>query len=441
MLPKRIAIAVSLVVAGCGLSSAARASEPFPDNCRFEMAASLPMTYEGGHINVAVEANGKPFKFIIDTGGWASAISEKTATALGLRQYNFNGVKLIDAGGKSADHAVTLDTLKLGDEMARHIRMMVFTGHDGLIAPDLLRNFDLDFDFGANKLNLLKPHPCADHVVYWTDDFVEVPMALSDQGHIRFPIALDGQDLKAMLDTGAPHTMIDGDTSKGGKTPPETSLTFSLRGGNGGALEAAPQLFQSLRVGKFQWDDPVLLVSSKASGWHTDGADVLFGLNELRRLHLFIDYKHRKLYVSRAGGAPAATPASLVTPSAGAMTMIEPQEAVAKAQTGDTPVSGVFHLTVRATGRSNNVTYLDSETDFHDPRNLGVDLTVPAFLRLKAEYGQDPDAFLKDKEIAVTGAVRRVKIAVHHNGAPDTFYYQTHILVSDPGQIRVIPKG
>src|ERR1700744_2956847 len=45
----------------------------------------------------------------------------------------------------------------------------------GVLGADLLSHFDVDFDFGANKLNLFQPSSCGDRAVYWSDTYAHFP--------------------------------------------------------------------------------------------------------------------------------------------------------------------------------------------------------------------------------------------------------------------------
>jgi hypothetical protein len=69
--------------------------------------------------------------------------------------------------------------------------------------------------------------------------------------------------------------------------------------------------------------------------------------------------------------------------------------------------------------------YLDSEEDFHDPRNLGVVVTRAGAAKLKAAGIADPAGHFKAKTVRVTGTV------ILKEERP-------RIEVDDPGQIEVV---
>jgi hypothetical protein len=71
--------------------------------------------------------------------------------------------------------------------------------------------------------------------------------------------------------------------------------------------------------------------------------------------------------------------------------------------------------------------YLDSEEDFHDPKNLAVVIPQAGAARFKEAGIEDPAAHFKGKTLRVTGTVTRKD-------------ERPRIEVDDPGQIRVVEK-
>ena len=85
----------------------------------------------------------------------------------------------------------------------------------GVLGPDILRNYDVDMDFGARKLQLISPDHCEGKVVYWTAPTVAiVPMRLAQDGKTVISVKLDGQQLDAVINTGAPNTILNLDVAE-----------------------------------------------------------------------------------------------------------------------------------------------------------------------------------------------------------------------------------
>ena len=71
--------------------------------------------------------------------------------------------------------------------------------------------------------------------------------------------------------------------------------------------------------------------------------------------------------------------------------------------------------------------YLDSETDFRDPKNLGIVINQAGAAKFKEAGIDDPAVHFKDKTIRVSGTVTK-----EDNRA--------RIVVDDPKQIRIVEK-
>lgn len=300
-LPRSILLALIIVL---GWSTAAPAVEPFPERCKLVRQASLPFTLSHGHIVVDAAVNDHPLRFMVDTGGVFSSITNEAAQAIGLHPAPIGrAFDIRDAGGAEASHYARIKYLSLANFRSENLTLMIShlsRGEDGLLAPDLLRNFDIELDFATGTMNLFKQPRCDEHVVYWTDDFARLPMRITNQGHIRIPVIVNGQPVEATLDTGSPYTLIGDNAAKAivGEDK-ETGQSLSLSGGAGGKINGAGITPDSVIIGKFQWVSPVLIATSNKAGWHADGSEMLLGLDFLHDLHLFIDYKGEQLYVSK----------------------------------------------------------------------------------------------------------------------------------------------
>lgn len=287
-----------------GWSATAQAVEPFPAECKLVLQASLPFAIGGGHIVVDAAVNDHPLHFMVDTGGVFSAISNQAAQAIGLHPAPISQrFDILDAGGAEITEYARIRYLTLSRFRSENLTLMISgmaPGEDGILAPDLLRNFDIELDFATRTMNLFKPPRCDDHVVYWTDDFVRLPMKITDQGHIQIPVTLNGTTIKATIDTGAPATLIGDNAAKAiiGEGI-ETGQTRSFWGGAGGKVIGTVVMPDSFTIGKFKWLSPSLVSTPDKTGWHKDGSEMLLGLDILHDLHVFIDYKGGALYVSK----------------------------------------------------------------------------------------------------------------------------------------------
>ncbi len=97
---------------------------------------------------------------------------------------------------------------------------------------------------------------------------------------------------------------------------------------------------------------------------------------------------------------------------------------------------GVFVMTVRASGRQGSSLYLNSESDYRDPRNLSLEVRPVAQAQLESRLGASPEIALRGRTIRVDGEARRVRIDFTADGRPTgKYYYQTHVVVERGEQL------
>jgi predicted aspartyl protease len=278
-------------------------AEPWPADCKLKLAASLPFTMEHGHILIAVQLNDKPRTFVVDTGGFLSSVSQRVVEDQSLKTHLINdNLNITGIGGQRSERYVIADTLSFGQLRAQSVRLVVSPTRakndiDGLIAPDYLRNFDIEFDFANQRMNLFQPHPCSDRTVYWTDHYTTLPLDITPQGHVRVRATLDGEDFEALVDTGSPATLIGARTATAKFEVTSSGEALGLSGASGGMASASLHRFHNLGLGNIIISNPTFLVSSDET-WKSDSSDLLLGLNELSKFHIFLAYRSRALYLS-----------------------------------------------------------------------------------------------------------------------------------------------
>src|ERR1700744_517168 len=108
-------IAAVLMLAAPLIPHAAHAQGEWPDDCKLVRMAQLPMTLEEDHISIPAQVNGKDVTLAIDTGGFASSLTDEATERLGLVRHRMNSVIIRDMGGKVADEYVGVEKFRLGN--------------------------------------------------------------------------------------------------------------------------------------------------------------------------------------------------------------------------------------------------------------------------------------------------------------------------------------
>lgn len=116
---------------------------------------------------------------------------------------------------------------------------------------------------------------------------------------------------------------------------------------------------------------------------------------------------------------------------------IAPMEAIRAANEDPTHgVRGDFIITVKAQAVLENHVYLNSELDYRDQRNLTIRMPLAMVPVLEEHLGVE-FGHLKNRRLVVSGVAKRVRIDFIDDGGPTgKYYYQTHVRVNKPSQIR-----
>ena len=132
---------------------------------------------------------------------------------------------------------------------------------------------------------------------------------------------------------------------------------------------------------------------------------------------------------------------SLALPGNGwsALRTVKPEKAVmAAARAGPEGFGGVFKMTVAAVGHQGGKVFLNSQSDYRDPRNLTIAMTEATAEEVERKAGLSDASGLIGRKIYVRGSARTVRVNFIVDGRPSgKYYYQTHVAVSDPVQIAV----
>jgi predicted aspartyl protease len=296
---------------------------------------------------VPVSLNGIPKLFLLDTGGDVTQISGEVAEELKLTKQDSN-LKLLDMYGHASNKMVRIDKFALGRLHGENVYMAIQpnpnfgkgTRYVGLFGPDMMGRYDVDIDFGSYKMNYFSPEHCPGHVVYWPHAALAITPMTFHNRHIRLPVRVDGKELRAEIDTGATNTTMMATAAKRlFDIVPETSGNVPLN--TQGMAAAFGRVFSTLDFEGVAVNNPHIvivpdLLGSKDpnNGFQTgsrakmvdddvDRADMLIGMDILKKLHLYIAFDENRIYISEAstppklpdGAAAAASAAAATTPA------------------------------------------------------------------------------------------------------------------------------
>jgi predicted aspartyl protease len=376
-----------------------QALTPQEDCATPEIATSLQMIHlvsrDGDLVPVGV--NGTTRNFLLDTGAYVTQIQRPVAEERGLTILQ-GKTSIYDLTGKvSHDEAAirdfTVGRLR-GNDTSLPVSPDVESARtsDGFFAMDHMLGYDIDLDFGTDRLTLYSQAHCPRAVPYWAMTATAIIPITMENNHIIVPVTLDGKPFRAWLDTGSTFSALDMDNAQslygltmGSADTPEN-----------GALNEQPDLrtyahsFKRLNFGDVTIGNPRLTIIPPAmkealernrSGPATvfrpklDTPDLIVGMDVLRKLHLYIAPAEQRIYISRASEPTAEAKALQAS--------LQPQTAL-KARFAQVAAKQIAEMT---------------KIIAQDPKN------VPALNErcyLKAALKQDMDAALADCDLAVS---------------------------------------
>lgn len=191
--------------------------------CTVEKRAAVSFAPVANRILVPLTINGISANVILDTGAARSLVTPGAVHRLALATDEWIATTMRGVGGIVAHPNADPRSLALGDvPLYRHtvthdISLLVAAIRgslppglvvDGLLGRDLLSSFDLELDIPAHRLTLYDVRECSGQFVPWTGGFATLPAAIPTTNAMVVPITVDGQRLRALLDTGATSSLI-----------------------------------------------------------------------------------------------------------------------------------------------------------------------------------------------------------------------------------------
>lgn len=287
-----------------------------PKPCQRYRLASLDIVYDaGGRPTVEATVNGTKVHMLVDTGAIDSELSFATVQRLKLRTERLEmDARVYDAGGVPIISRATADTFSIGVMSGTNWPFLVSPEHsvalaeddDGVLGPDILAQYDVEFDFGANKINIFTHDECPGRVAYWTQQpFGTLPFDM-DGYHMLARATLDGESVDVMIDTGASvSNMTDKTAREIMSTKPDPARMKQVEFDVGDSESHYLYQFKMLDLNGLKIENPEFLIyperNAAIANLSNRRPTVVLGLSTLRQLHLYIAYREKVMYFTPAG--------------------------------------------------------------------------------------------------------------------------------------------
>ena len=200
-----------------------------------EYRSTVPFEASDNRPILEVRINGQktPLKFVLDTGSGMSVISELTAKRLGIKPVAKGGLaRAVGGGGKFEIVYGFLDSIEIGNAKVSNVPVYIrrfFDDHlpvDGYLGLSVVSKFLTSIDYGIRRMSLVRQHQI-EELATWTtvrpsetvqsllpvapnDGACEVPLRTTSSGFLSGEVGLDGfnKNVNFIIDTAASITVI-----------------------------------------------------------------------------------------------------------------------------------------------------------------------------------------------------------------------------------------
>lgn len=276
-------------------------------------SAEVPLQFDGTYLLVPTSLGNLRATFIVDTAANASVISPATRDAIGLTQSDGQAVDVTGAGGEVKYQALEVPEFGVGGYSRPNFGVVVIDlsrfkknpaqPYAGILGNNFLSDFDVEINVPASKLRLYPHRPDGSASTLKLDERSSVPNEAADKGFIVLKVLIEGKPVTAIIDTGAPTSVLNWAAARQAGVTTETKGLKRREKGTGGlgSQVADTYLYRFKRVTagrtKFKVGEVRIADLSvfKTLGLG-DKPAMLFGVDMLRDRALFVSYSTKKLY-------------------------------------------------------------------------------------------------------------------------------------------------
>jgi Flp pilus assembly protein TadD/predicted aspartyl protease len=269
--------------------------------------AIVPFSLEGNRpvIELKLNQNPRPLRFVLDTGSGISVVSDKTAKEFGIRQITRGGhAKGIGGNGKFEIVYGLVREIEIGGINIRNVPVYIRKFHsgsnpvDGYIGLSLISKFLTTIDYGEKTFLLTKKSD--DTRAFRDSPERSLPLRLTSSGFLSGEVQLDGVELPLnfIVDTGASVSVISDELAKfDALSPFENDEKLRVIGSAGITDEVPTFNLRRVTFGEHSQKDIMAValdlgIITEASGFEQAG---ILGGNFLRNYRLTFDFKNSRV--------------------------------------------------------------------------------------------------------------------------------------------------
>ncbi|TMH66783.1 MAG: hypothetical protein E6H55_01165 [Betaproteobacteria bacterium] len=314
-----IATAIIGVAIASGICTAA------PSECKFMRIAEWPVRLEHNKLIVDGAINGRKIGIMLDTGAGQSLILRSAAIRLGLTLRRASRYRLFGLGGETDVEVAQLDEFKIGQATHKNWQVIVAGERDFgddvtfLLGEDFFHKVDVEFDLAARAVRLYQSKDCEGvSLAYWSASgagHAEIEDVDGNHPQIVLTVQINGQPLRAMLDSGASSSILaTSDAARLGVTPQTSGVVARAASTGLGAKKFDSWIgpFESFTIGDETIKNPKILFADlwKDTTYGETGSrlqrqvglrPMLLGADFLLAHRVLVAHSQRRIYFTNAG--------------------------------------------------------------------------------------------------------------------------------------------
>lgn len=286
--------------------------------CHLVKLGTLPLALEGHQILLTGAIGDEAGRWLMDTGAEESMIPRPTAERAHLTVREMPSRMLEGIGGTVAMGVAQID-LRLGSWGAHDVPMVVAGNHGlgrepdqgqedviGVIGEPFFAAFDVEINLPERQATLFRAKNCdPDYpLAYWADQVVQVPLlhpVNRKDARIEVRVQINGQDMRALLDTGASVSLLSSRAAYHLGLHPDAADVETggqIKGLGDAAVASYIAPIDSFSIGEETIKNTRLRVGPVGF----QECDMLLGADFLQAHRVLVAHSQRQLYLSYVSG-------------------------------------------------------------------------------------------------------------------------------------------
>jgi predicted aspartyl protease len=259
---------------------------------------------------VAAKINGHDARFILDSGGFYSMMSSAAAAEFNLKLGAAapGGVTVRMISGNVGVLGTVVKDFELEGLRIPNVEFLVGgpeMGADniGLLGQNFLEKFDVEYDLARGMVRLFKVEGCENTVMaYWVrpgEAYSMIDIARTNPGepHTIGTVSANGKQVRALFDTGAPHSMMDRRAARNAGV--DLQAPGVTPGGEHRGVKTYMAPFKSFRVGD---GEEIKNPRLKVVDMDLPNTEMLIGIDFFLSHRIFVANSQHKMYLTYNGG-------------------------------------------------------------------------------------------------------------------------------------------